>query len=88
MARPVGERCPCNRHERIERHCCRKYPFLRRWANIEKETVAASEFTVWETMGPAAATTGYLMGPGLSPKNDLREPAKDVADLPGHWALP
>ena len=66
----------------------KKYPFLRRWANIEKETVAASEFTVWETMAPAAATTGYLMGPGLSPKNDMREPAKDVADLPGHWALP
>ena len=66
----------------------KKYPFLRRWANIEKETVAASEFTVWETMAPAAATTGYLMGPGLSPKNDMREPAKDVADLPGYWALP
>jgi len=55
---------------------------------MEKETVAASEFTVWETMGPAAATTGYLMGPGLSPKNDMREPAKDVSDLPGFWALP
>ena len=66
----------------------KQYPFLRRWANIENQTVAASEFTVWETMGPAAATTGYLMGPGLSPKNDMREPAKDVADLPGFWALP
>ena len=66
----------------------RKYPFLRRWANIENQTVAASEFTVWETMGPAAATTGYLMGPGLKPENDMREPAKDIADLPGFWALP
>ena len=63
-------------------------PFLRRWADMENQTVAASEFTVWETMGPAAATTGYLMGPGLSPKNDMREPAKDVRDLPGFWALP
>ena len=66
----------------------RLYPFLRRWANIENQTVASSEFTVWETMGPAAAVTGYLMGPGLSPKNDMREPAKDVRDLPGFWALP
>ena len=64
------------------------YPFLRRWADIENQTVAASEFTVWETIGPAAATTGYLMGPGLSPKNDMREPAADVHDLPGFWALP
>ena len=63
-------------------------PFLRRWADMENQTVAASEFTVWETMGPAAATTGYLMGPGLSPKNDMREPAADVRDLPGFWALP
>ena len=63
-------------------------PFLRRWADMENQTVAASEFTVWETVGPAAATTGYLMGPGLSPKNDMREPAADVRDLPGYWALP
>ena len=55
---------------------------------MENQTVAASEFTVWETVGPAAATTGYLMGPGLSPKNDMREPAADVRDLPGYWALP
>ena len=66
----------------------RKYPTLRRWANMENQTVAASEFTVWETMGPAAATTGYLMGPGMKPENDMREPAKDVRDLPGYWALP
>ncbi len=66
----------------------KKYPFLRRWANLENQTVAASEFTVWETMGPAAATTGYLMGPGLKPENDMREPAKDIRDLPGYWALP
>ena len=64
------------------------YPFLRRWANIENQTVASSEFTVWETMGPAAAVTGYLMGPGLMPENDMREPAADVRDLPGFWALP
>ena len=64
------------------------YPFLRRWANIENQTVASSEFTVWETMGPAAAVTGYLMGPGLKPENGMREPAADVRALPGFWALP
>ena len=64
------------------------YPVLRRWANVESQTVAASEFTVWETVGPAAAVSGYLMGPGLSPENDMREPAADVSDLPGFWALP
>lgn len=66
----------------------RLYPFLRRWGNLENQTVAASEFTVWETIAPAAAATGYLMGPGLRPENDLREPAADVRDLPGFWALP
>ena len=66
----------------------RSYPFLRRWGNVEGQTVAASEFTVWETVAPAAAVTGYLMQPGLSPAIDLREPAADIRDLPGYWALP
>ena len=66
----------------------RLYPFLRRWANVEGQTVAASEFTVWETIAPAAAATGYLMGEGLSPAIDLREPATNLRDLPGYWALP
>ena len=66
----------------------RSYPFLRRWGNVEGQTVAASEFTVWETVAPAAAVTGYLMQPGLSPAIDLRQPAADIRDLPGYWALP
>ena len=66
----------------------RRYPYLRRWADIESRTVAVSEFTVWETIGPAAAVTGYLMAPGSAPEIDLREPASDVRDLPGFWALP
>ena len=66
----------------------RSYPFLRRWGNVEGQSVAASEFTVWETVAPAAAVTGYLMQPGLSPAIDLREPAADIRDLPGYWALP
>ena len=66
----------------------RLWPFLRRWANIESQTVATSEYTVWETIGPAAAATGYLMGPGLSPPVEPRTPAADVRDLPGYWSLP
>ena len=66
----------------------RSFPFLRRWANVEGQTVALSEFTVWETISPAAAVTGYLMEPGLSPPVDNRAPVRDVRDLPGYWALP
>ena len=66
----------------------RSFPFLRRWANVEGQTVALSEFTVWETVSPAAAVTGYLMEPGLSPPVDNRAPVQDVRDLPGYWALP
>ena len=65
-----------------------KQPFLRRWANMESQTVAASEFTVWETVGPAAAATGYLMEPGAKPDLAPRTPAADIRDLPGFWALP
>ena len=65
-----------------------RQPFLRRWANMESQTVAASEFTVWETIGPAAAATGYLMEPGAKPDSAPRTPAADIRDLPGFWALP
>ncbi len=43
---------------------------------------------MWETVAPAAVVTGYLMQPRLSPAIDLREPAADIRDLPGYWALP
>lgn len=65
-----------------------RYPLLRRWGNMEGFSVAASEFTVWETVHDPAIVAGYLMGPGLKPKNDMREPAKDLRDLPGYWCLP
>ena len=64
------------------------YPILRRWGNMEGYSVGASEFTVWETVHDPAIVAGYLMGAGLKPKNDMREPAKDLRDLPGYWCLP
>ena len=66
-----------------------KWPIWRRWGNLEGQTVAASEYTVWETIAPAASVTGYLVDP--SAKTPLRprpDPARRLSDLPGYWLLP
>ena len=60
----------------------------RRYADIEEYTVATSEYTVWETIAPAAAACAYLTKPGVAVRNPNREPAKDIRDLPGYWMLP
>ena len=66
-----------------------KWPIWRRWGNLEVVTVAASEYTVWETIAPAASVTGYLVEPGARTKPQPRPmPAKDISALPGYWALP
>lgn len=36
------------------------WPIWYRFSNIESLTVPSSEFTVWETIGPAVIATGYL----------------------------
>ena len=64
------------------------WPMWRRWPNLENQTVAVSEYTVWETMGPAASVTGYLMAPGGEGPEARPEPAERLSDLPGYWALP
>ena len=65
-------------------------PIWRRWGNVEGQTVAASEFTVWETIAPAAAVTGYLLNGSQLPldawKN--RMPVDDIRKLPGYAPLP
>ncbi len=68
----------------------RMLPVWRRWCNIEEETVAASEFSVWETIAPAAAVTGYLLnGPQLPEAEWIaRVPAEDFRTLPGYHPLP
>ena len=66
-----------------------KWPIWRRWGNLENQTVAASEYTVWETIAPAASVTGYLIDPkAATPPRPLPQPAKRLQDLPGYWVLP
>ncbi len=67
-----------------------KWPIWRRWGNVESLTVAASEFTVYETIAPAMAVTGYLLnGPQLPEKEWLeRRPASNIRLLPGYAPLP
>ena len=63
-------------------------PLWRRWENIESLTVSASEYTVWETIAPCAATMGYLMAPNSTPNLDWKQPAATYQDIPGYWAMP
>jgi len=65
-----------------------KCPIWRRWGNVENQTVAASEYTVWETIAPAASVCGYLMKPTGTPPPVRPAPAKDVRTLPGYWTMP
>ena len=76
-----------------ERSCAnavgRLLPIWRRWCNVESETVAASEFSVWETIGPNAAVTGYLLNGASRPDPSWnRKPAVDIRQLPGYAPLP
>ena len=67
-----------------------KWPFWRRFANIEQYTVAASEYTVWETMLPPAAALAYILpGPQKVPEKVYsRKPSDDISKLPGYWPMP
>ena len=66
-----------------------KLPIWRRWGNLECLTVASGEYTVWETIAPAASVTGYLIDPAAkSPPAPRPFPAKRLGDLPGYWMLP
>ena len=65
------------------------WPIWRRWGNLENQTVAASEYTVWETVAPAASVMGYLVDPDAkTPLRPRPAPAKRLSDLPGYWQLP
>ncbi len=66
----------------------RRWPVWRRWWNLEIKTIAASEYTIWETISPAAVVTGYLTEPTGEPPPAQKMPAKSLRDLEGYWALP
>ena len=65
-----------------------KWPIWRRWGNVENQTVAASEYTVWETIAPAASVCGYLLNPTGTPPPVRKPPADGIRNLPGYWAIP
>ena len=65
-----------------------KCPIWRRWGNVENRTVAASEYTVWETIAPAASVCGYLLESTGTQPPVRPQPAKDLRDLPGYWVIP
>lgn len=65
-------------------------PIFRRYVNLEFLSVPASEYTVWETIAPAAVTTGYLLEKAQLPPDQWkkRRPAGNFRELPGYRALP
>ncbi len=67
-----------------------KLPIFRRYVNLEFLSVPASEYSVWETIAPAAVTTGYLIEKPTLPPAELknRKPADDFRKLSGYRALP
>ena len=67
-----------------------KLPIFRRYVNLEFLSVPSSEYSVWETILPAAVTVGYLIEKPSLPTDDLkqRKPAADFRKLPGYRALP
>ena len=71
-----------------DRALASKWPIWRRWGNLENQTVAASEYTVSETIGPAAAVCGYLLEPSGLPPPVRPAPADDIRNLPGYWPIP
>ena len=66
------------------------WPIWRRYANIERYSVAASEYTVWETILPPAAVLAYILPEGYKVPARVynRKPADDIRTLPGYWVKP
>ena len=67
-----------------------KLPVFRRYVNLEFLSVPSSEYSVWETISPAAVVSGYLVEKPVLPSAKLknRKPAGDFRKLPGYLALP
>ena len=67
-----------------------KLPIFRRYVSLEFLSVPAAEYSVWETIAPAAVTSGYLIETPMLPSAALkkRHPVSDFRLLPGYTALP
>ena len=65
-------------------------PIFRRYVNLEFLSVPSSEYSVWETIAPAAVVSGYLIEKAALPSTEMknRKPAGDFRLLPGYRALP
>ncbi len=65
-------------------------PLWRRLLPLEENVVGSMEFTIWETISPAAAVTGCLMGPGWMPDAALleRQPRADAEIASELWGMP
>lgn len=81
--------------EKVDRPKCqaillRNLPVWRRFANLEGSAVEQNEFTVWETIAPAAAAYGMLLPKGWKPPAHWKEwkPARDIRELDGFIFLP
>ncbi len=68
----------------------RVIPVWRRYASLEGKAVNQTEFTVWETIAPAAAAYGALLPPGWRPPPDwkAKKPEPDIKKLHGLFFLP
>ncbi len=65
-------------------------PVWRRFANLEGNSVKNSEFTVWETIAPAAAAYAALLPDHWLPPPEWKtvEPRKRLDEIPGYIFLP
>ncbi len=65
-------------------------PIYRRYANVEHLVVGQNEFTVWETIGPAASFTACLLPEGWMPPEHwaMRQPAQELSQLHGYLPQP
>lgn len=65
-------------------------PLWRRFACIEGYAVSQNEFSVWETIAPAAAAYAALLSPGWLPPPDWKTlaPQPDRKQIPGFIFLP
>ena len=66
------------------------WPVWRRFGNVEQYTVAASEYTVHETIAPALAAMGWLLNEPWMPSEEIknRKPVEDIGQLKGYTTLP